>query len=415
MSTPTPDITPIETARKPPVPLWRNRDYLLLWSGQAISNIGGSISQLAFPLLVLAITHSPAQMGFAVALTTLPRPLFNLVAGALVDRWDRKRVMLVCEVGRALCLASIPVAFLLGYLTVVQLYLVAFTAGTLAVFFDLAQTACLPRVVAQEQLGAAVAQEEVMEGTTALFGPALSGFLFSISQTFPFLADAVSYVASILTLFFIRTSFQEQRTRQRRRLHKEMIEGFVWLWRLPFLRDTVILNAAFAFAFAGQVQFVIVLAQQQHATATVIGLIFTCGGVGAILGSLLAPRVEKLLSIGHTLLAVRWIFVLLWFFYALLPGPWLLGAIDFGYGLADPIEDVAYFSYRHELIPDELKGRVISVCRQFPQTFRPIGAALTGILLQRYGAMPTALIFWAMFLLMMSIATLNPNIRKARR
>src|SRR5712691_9389655 len=89
--------------------LWRNRDYLLLWSGQAFSAIGGSVSELAFPLLVLAITGSPAQAGIAAALRALPA-LFYLIAGALIDRWNRKYVMIVCDLGRLLSLASIPVA-----------------------------------------------------------------------------------------------------------------------------------------------------------------------------------------------------------------------------------------------------------------------------------------------------------------
>src|ERR1700674_5365235 len=92
------------------IPLWRNRDYMLLWSGQIVSSVGTRVSQLAFPLLVLAITHSPAQAGLIAALRGLPYALFILPAGALIDRWDRKRVMILSDTGRALALGSIPVA-----------------------------------------------------------------------------------------------------------------------------------------------------------------------------------------------------------------------------------------------------------------------------------------------------------------
>src|SRR4051812_9375055 len=108
-----------------PEALWRNRDYLLFWSGQAISDIGGSVSELAFPLLVLAMAGSPAQAGIVAGLRALPALLISLLAGALVDRWDRKRVMLLCDCGRCLSLASIPLAFALGHLTLYQLYLTA--------------------------------------------------------------------------------------------------------------------------------------------------------------------------------------------------------------------------------------------------------------------------------------------------
>src|SRR5712691_1887217 len=148
--------------------LWRNRDYMLLWSGQALSDIGGAVSGLAFPLLVLAVTHSPAQAGFVAALRALPAALLSLFAGVLVDRWDRKRVMLVCDTGRALSLASIPVAFALGHLTIWQLYITAFLEGSLMIVFRLAKSAAVAQVVTRAQLTTAIAQEELVEGTTSL-------------------------------------------------------------------------------------------------------------------------------------------------------------------------------------------------------------------------------------------------------
>src|SRR5262252_8078438 len=114
-----------------PTPLWRNRAYLLLWSGQAVSSVGSSASQLAFPLLILALTQSPAQAGFAGALRALAYLLLGLPAGALIDRWDRKRTMILCDIGRALALGSIPLALALHHLTMAQLYLVSLIEGTL--------------------------------------------------------------------------------------------------------------------------------------------------------------------------------------------------------------------------------------------------------------------------------------------
>src|SRR5438874_13158419 len=141
-----------------PVALWRNRDYVLLWSGQMISSVGTRVSMLAFPLLVLAITHSPAQAGLIAALRGLPYALFVLPAGALIDRWNRKRVMILCDTGRALALGSIPIAIVLGHLTIIQLAIVSLVEGTLFTFFGLAETACLPQVVTKEQLPGAAAQ-----------------------------------------------------------------------------------------------------------------------------------------------------------------------------------------------------------------------------------------------------------------
>jgi MFS family permease len=397
-----------------PISLWRNRDYLLLWSGQAISAIGGEVSELAFPLLILAITQSPAQAGFAAALRALPAPFFGLLAGALVDRWDRKRVMILCDAGRALSLVSIPIAFALGHLTVVQLYITALIEGTLVILFKLAHTASLSQIVTKGQLASAVAQDEVMEGSTALFGPTLSGILYMASQMLPFVADAISYAISIVTLLLIRTPFQKERKREHRKLRVEIGEGVAWMWRQSFIRDMTLIGSVYALVFPGSMLIVIVLAQQQHASAVIIGLIFAAGGVGAILGSLLAPFLQKWLSVGQSILLVRWIFALLWPFYVIAPYPLVLGAVEFGFGVADPVEDVAYFGYRLALIPDELKGRVISVCRLFPGTIRPIGLALTGVLLQRTGVVPSILFYWACLVGVAVTFSLSPHIRRAR-
>src|SRR5947209_3562825 len=115
--------------------LWRNRDYVLLWSGQIVSAIGSQVSGLAFPLLVLALTGSAAQAGFVGAVRMLPYLFLSLPVGALIDRWNRKRVMILCDIGRTLAIASIPLAMAINHLTLVQLYLVSLIEGTLYVFF----------------------------------------------------------------------------------------------------------------------------------------------------------------------------------------------------------------------------------------------------------------------------------------
>ncbi len=394
--------------------LWHNRDYMLLWSGQALSDIGGAISELAFPLLVLAVTHSPAQAGFVAALRALPATLFNLFAGVLVDRWDRKRVMLVCDTGRALSLASIPIAFALGHLTIWQLYITAFVEGTLMIVFTLAKTAAMSQVVTSVQLTTAVAQEEFVEGTTALFGPPLAGILYTLSMMLPFITDAISYIISIVTMLLIGAPFQRERVSTRRKVWSEIAEGVLWVWHQPFILTMTLLMGAGAFVFSGNVLIVIILAQQQHASAVVIGLIFAVGGIGSILGSLLAPRLEHRLTVGQSILLCRWYFVLSWPLYALAPLPLVLGALEFGIGFVDPIEDVPYFSHRLKLIPDELRGRVLSACRLFPGILRPLGLALTGVLIQRIGIFPTIWLAWAWLLVMTVIVTVIPQVRRER-
>src|SRR5437879_10773591 len=143
-----------------PKSLWLNLDYMLLWSGQLVSNVGTQVSTLAFPLLILALTNSPAQAGFAGALRAFPYLIFSLPAGALIDRWDRKRVMILCDMGRALTVTTIAAALWLDVLTVWQIYAAAFIEGSFFVFFNIAEVAALPRVVPKDQLPQAAAQNE---------------------------------------------------------------------------------------------------------------------------------------------------------------------------------------------------------------------------------------------------------------
>ncbi|HET8909199.1 MAG TPA: MFS transporter, partial [Ktedonobacterales bacterium] len=220
-----------ETAR-----LFHNRDWLLLWSGQLVSVVGTQISQLAYPLLMLALTKSPAQAGFISSARILPYLLLGLPAGAFVDRWDRRRVMIVCDAGRALALGSIPIALALGRLPLAQLYAVALVEGTLNVFFNLAETAALTRVVAREQIPSAITLNEVTLSTGTMLGPALGGLVFAIGQGFAFLADAVSYTVSVVSLFFIRAELSAARVAEPKRLLDDMREGVVWLWRQSLMR-----------------------------------------------------------------------------------------------------------------------------------------------------------------------------------
>lgn len=402
-----------ELTGKKAVPLWRNKDYLLLWSGQSISDIGSSVSALAFPLLMLAVTHSPAQAGFVGAINAAPIVIFSLFAGVLIDRWDRKLVMLCCDIGRATSLASIPLAAMFGHLTVIQLYITALIEGSLVVFANLAETSSLPQVVTQEQLPAAVGQTEVTEGITSLFGPPLSGLLFTINNLLPFIADAITYAISIFTLLLIRTPFQRERIVNRRNLWIEITEGLKWLWHQPFIRDMTLFSTAASLFMNGETLILIVLAERQHATPAVIGLIFAAGGIGSILGSLVAPALQKRITVGHAILLVRWLFALLWPLNAIAPNPFALGAIEFGFGAADPLEDVPYFSYRHALLPDAIRGRVISICRLCTGSLRTVGIALTGVLIQQVGVIQTILIAWAGLLIVTVLMTLNASIRKA--
>lgn len=402
------------TTSRPARLLGRNRDYTLLWSGQLISSTGSQVSDIAIPLLVYSLTHSAAQTGIAGALRGIPYVLLMLPAGALVDRWNRRRVMLVCDAGRTLALASVPVAALLGRLSLPQIYLVALIEGTLHVFFSLAQTASLPRIVPSAQLPSATAQNELLESTAVLAGPPLAGALFGVGRALPFLADAISYAASVLTVFFVRTPLAPEQAAEPislRAIAADVKEGIVWLWRAPVIRFLAVLTSGLMISSYGYSLVVIVLAEQQHASNFTIGLIFGVGGVGAIIGSLLAAPLQARLGFSRLIQVATWGWALTWLFFAAAPNPPLLALANGLSYVVVPIYMATQFGYRLQTIPDALQARVNSVFRLIAFGVQPVGLALAGLLIQLAGPIAAVLLLFIPQVALAVAASLNPHLR----
>ncbi|HTO99834.1 MAG TPA: MFS transporter [Anaerolineales bacterium] len=395
--------------------LWLNRDYMLLWSGQVISTLGTTASTIVYPLLILSLTNSPAAAGFAGALGSIPYIVFSLPVGALIDRWDRKRVMILCDIGRGLTLASIPVALWLGVLTVWQIYAAALIEGSLFVFFNIAEVAALPRVVLKEQLPAAAAQNEAAFSAAAILGPSLGTFLYqAVGHGAPFVADAISYAASVISLRFIRTEFQGQRTAVKRHLRLEIAEGLSWIWHQPLIRFIAFLTGGMNMVGSGSALIIILIARHLGASDAEIGVIFSIAGFGGILGSLVGGQIQRRFTFGQVIIASVWLQALLFPLYVAVPQFLLLGVLTALIYLTAPIYNIVQFSYRLSLIPDELQGRVNSTFRLLAFGFQPLGAALSGLLLQRYGTTPTVIVFAACYLSLALATSFNVHVRTAR-
>lgn len=396
-----------------PISLWRNRDYLLLWGGQLVSTTGSGISQIAFPLLVLAFTHSPAQAGLVGGLYSLTYILFTLPAGVLLDRWNRKWVMRWCDIGRAICLGSIPLALVFGYLTMAQIYLVVLISGTLGTFFDIAELACLPQVVTKEQLPDALGRTQATIGVMNLLSPSFGGALFALRSLLPFFTDAISYIASVGSLFLIRTPFQLQRDAPTRSLQAEINEGLKWLWKQPLLRTMALITGGNVFCGAGFTLIIIVVAQQHQVSSTAIGVILSIGGLGSILGAACVSRVQRFFNFAQIIIGTLWLYAAFWLLLALFPSPLLLGPITALLFFIGPFYNVTYVGYRLALTPDALQSRVNSVARLIGLGLSPLSIALTGLLLQYSGAFVTILLSVAGQVLLALIATVNSSIRSA--
>lgn len=394
MNHPQTSLEGTRTAR-PTRPLWKNSNFLLLWSGQTVSTLGTSISSLALPLLVLALTHSPALAGFVTAARQFPYLLISLPAGALVDRWNRKKAMIYCDLVRWLALGSVPLAYALGRLTLIQLFLVAFIEGAAYVLFSLAQISALPQVVEPAHLPRAYALDTTTEYMGTLFGPNLSAFIIGLAPVvalgaiLAYLVDSCSYIVSAVSLLFIRRSFQEERAKGAApsRLGHEIAEGLRFLWRRRSLRSMALLTAFSNFLQAPIDLALIVLAQSRlHLSVQFIGLILSAGGIGGILGGVFAPWLRQHLRCGQILLLslVIWTCATLLLAFATWPPLLLAGKLLFS--LTWPAYGVAVVSYRLLMTPDELQGRVSSAFRNLSYGSEPLGSALGGLLLVPLGA-----------------------------
>jgi predicted MFS family arabinose efflux permease len=397
--------------RRVPASLWRNPDYLLLWWGQALSSVGTEAALLALPLLILAVTHSPAEAGVLGALRGFAYIVFGLPAGALVDRWNRRWVMILCDSGRAIAFASIPLTLWLGHLSAAQLYAVTFFEGFAFIFFGLAETACLTRVVTQRQVPLAIAQSQATDSTAMLLGPPLGGALYGVWQALPFLANAVSFAVSVVTVLFIRAPLQGARPEQPVPMRAQIAEGLRWTLRQRALRLLWLLNTGINIVFGGWPLIVIVLAQRHGASSGQIGLIFAAGGGATIVGSLLSPVVQRRFPVGRIMMAIVWLFALTWLPYAFVTKILWIGVANAVGFLFVPISGGTMFAYRLLLVPDALQGRVNSVFRLGGFGGQTLGFLIAGLLLQAYGPVATVWITFVPSIGLALLPTLSPSLR----
>jgi predicted MFS family arabinose efflux permease len=377
------------------VPLRRNRDFILLWTGELVSTLGSQMSLVAFPLLVLALTGSPAKAGVVGFAKTVPALLFYLPAGVLIDRHDRRRIMVASNAIGAIALGSIPVALGLGHLPFAQIVVVAFVQGTVSSIFSLTEQGALPRVVDPSQVRDALASNEARRTGASLVGPPLGGLLFGIDRLLPFIADSVSYLVSAVSLLFLRTPLQEPREPTPLRLFAEIAEGVRALWALTFVRASALAVAAANLIWSGLTIVLVVRAREHGASAASIGVLFALMGVGGLLGSLAAPAIGRRVSVPVIVIGAFWVEAVLVASFALTYDPYVLGVLAAVAMFPAPAWNAVVVGARLTLTPDRLRGRVNSGARLLSGSMLPLGALAGGLLAGAVGTTTTLLVFAA--------------------
>ena len=395
-----------------PAPLRRNRDFQLLWIGQAASALGSRASSVGYPLLVLALTGSPAKAGLVGFAATIPYLLVQLPAGVLVDRVDRRRAMLACDAGRLAALAGLAAAVAAGHAPIALIAGVALVEGCLTVVFNLAELSAVQLLVPSVQLESALAQNEARVRGAGLAGQPLGGALFGFGRAVPFAADAASYAISLVTLAAIRRPLVAPDAGSRRHPWVEMFEGLRWLWRQPFLRATTLLVAGSNGLFQAVTLAVIVVARAHGASPAVVGLVLAGFGAGGLAGAGAAAWVSARIPAGAVVIGANWVWAGLLPVVALVPSPIVIAAAGAGMAFVGPVWNVVLGSLEMRLTPAAMLGRVQAVQMTAAFGAIPLGSLAGGFLLDRLGPEEAVWTLAAGMLAVAVAATLTPSVRR---
>jgi fucose permease len=362
-----------------PPPLHRNPDFRRLWIGQACSELGSSAAQLAYPLLVLVLTGSPVHAGLVGSVALGASALLGLPAGALVDRWNRRRVMIGCEIVRGLAVVTLVIAILTDRASLPLILVTAAVQGGAGALFGPAQSAALRHVVPTTQLPMASARNQARSYAAELAGPPLGGALFGFARFAPFLADVISFVVSAIAIAGIRRPLQDKRTERHEPVHRAVWLGLRFVVTEPFLRAVVCLAPLVNAALAGVMFLLIVTLQDRGVPPAGIGamqsVILAGGLAGALIAPWLLPRFRAQVLIPLCLCSLAVVVTVA----AVLPATYLVGVVLATGMLLAPALNAGLFGYQIAITPDAMQGRVdssISLLASCLQPLAPLAAAL---------------------------------------
>ncbi|MGC4856711.1 MFS transporter [Micromonospora sp. DT4] len=395
--------------------LLRHRDFRLLWAGQTVSSIGSNVTNVALPLVAVAVLDaSTFQVAVLTAAAWLPWLLIGLPAGAWVDRLPRRPLMVVCDLFCALAFLSVPVAALLGRRTVAQLLLVALGAGVARVFFETADQVYLPVLLRPEQLPEGDAKLQATQTVSYVVGPGIAGLIAQLAGAVAaLLLDALTFVLSAALLLRIRTTEPRPVGRDRSRsLRRDMAEGLRFVIRDPYLRVLMLMGAASNIGLTGyQAVLVVFLVRELRLAPGLVGVLVGVMSIGALLATALARRcgTARAMLIGAALTGPPALLIPL-------AGPGIgliwpaLGGVLVGPGVA--IGNVVKGAFRQTYTPHHLLGRVTVSMHLLNYGTIPLAAVLAGALAARYGVDTAATVMTTCLALTPLILLIGPLRRR---
>ncbi len=358
------------------------RSFNRLWVASAISNIGDGVMGAAFPLLVASITRDPVLVSGASVIGRLPWFLFALISGALVDRLDRRRVMIWTDVFRAVVVGGLAALIALDQAGLAVIYGVAFLLGSAETMFDTSAEAIVPSLVESPELTSANGRLQATEWLTGTFaGPPLGAALFALAAAIPFLVNSVSFLIAALVVALIAGQFSSERVTGSASIKQDIGEGIRWLWRNRVLRTLSLMAGGINLFSTGILAIFVLYAQDILGVNDIgFGVLLTVVGVGGLAGALASRFTVARLGPGVTVHAVVVLGAALSAAMGALSNAYLVGGLLLFYGFVVVHWNVVAVTLRQQLVPDELRGRVAGAARLIAWGSQPLGALLGGLL-----------------------------------
>lgn len=369
-----------------------NVNFWKVWSATSFSNLGDGLYQITLPLLAAQLTRSPSQIAALTVMSSLPWLIFALQAGSIVDRSDRRKVMLWVNGGRLFTLLFLTVAVMTGNASLPILYIAALLLGIGETLVDTALTSIVPSVVSKDRLTWANARITAAQTVTNTFiGPPLAGYLAGLGFAIATGSSTLMYLMAGFALILMHGSFRVSAqidTPRGQRFWQHVTEGLRFLWKDRLIRDLTLFTASMNLFWSGWGALIVLYAVRpgpMGLSEFEYGIFLTAMAIGGLLGSVVCERLQKSLGTRNALALDFVGTILLVGVPALTTHPVAVGAAAFFAGMGATIWVILVASIRQRLVPGELLGRVYSASRFVSWGIGPIGAMLAGLVAELWG------------------------------
>jgi MFS family permease len=361
--------------------------FTRLWTASTISNLGDGVVFAAFPLIVASLTRDPIAVSVLAFSLRLPWLLFALPAGVIVDRNDRRRLMISADLVRAAALGLLAIALAAGEPALWVLYVVGFGVGTAETIFDSSAEAFLPAIIEEQALSKANGRLVSARWVANSFvGPPLGALLFVWATSLPVAVDAATFLVAAILVATIGGQFSADRAPSAGTMRADISQGVRWLWNHRLLRTTALMAGGYNLVVSGMVAILVLFVQDEVGLSDLgFGIVLAALGVGGLIGGLIADRIETRVGTANALILTVMTAATAATAMGFTSSALVLGASIFFFGIATTLWNVVAISLRQTLTPDELRGRAASAGKMIAFGAEPIGALIGGLVAASIG------------------------------